>query len=97
LTARVPAAALGAFALAGVAAAPGPGPLLHEVRDGETLRTIAAETLGDAALWPALYRANRDQIRDPARLYPGQKLAIPTLTAEQRETARRESQAHELQ
>jgi len=90
------AAALGALALASVAATPGPS-VLHEVRDGETLVTIAAETLGDPALWPALYRANRDQIRDPARLYPGQKLAIPTLTTEQRETARRDAQVHKLQ
>jgi nucleoid-associated protein YgaU len=95
---RARAAALGTLALASVAAAPSPSPdALHEVQDGETLVTIAAETLGDPALWPALYRANRDQIRDPARLYPGQKLAIPTLTAEQRETARRDAEVHKLQ
>jgi nucleoid-associated protein YgaU len=85
---------LGALALAGVAAAPRP---LHEVRAGETLAEIAAATLGDSTLWPALYRANRDQIRDPARLYPGQKLAIPTLSEEQREAARREAQVRRLQ
>jgi nucleoid-associated protein YgaU len=67
------------------------------VRDGETLATIAADTLGDPTLWPALYRANRDQIRDPARLYPGQKLAIPTLSQEQREAARREAEVRKLQ
>jgi nucleoid-associated protein YgaU len=70
---------------------------LHEVRPGETLAAIAHETLGDAALWPALYRANRDQIRDPARLYPGQKLSIPTLSPAQREAARRESRVRRVQ
>jgi nucleoid-associated protein YgaU len=24
-----------------------------------------------------LYRANRDRIKDPARIYPGQELSIP--------------------
>lgn len=79
---------LAIFALAAVAATP---TSLHEVRPGETLTRIAALTLGDAALWPALYRANRDQIRDPARLYPGQKLAIPTLSPAEREAVRREA------
>jgi nucleoid-associated protein YgaU len=49
----------------------------HEVVPGETLWTIAETTIGDPTLWPALYRANRDQIKDPARVYPGQKLTIP--------------------
>lgn len=49
----------------------------HVVRAGETLAEIAAMTLGDARQWPRLYRANRDQIRDPAVLYPGQRLTIP--------------------
>jgi nucleoid-associated protein YgaU len=79
---------LAAFALAAVAATP---TALYEVRPGETLTRIAALTLGDPALWPALYRANRDQIRDPARLYPGQKLEIPTLSPAEREAVRREA------
>ena len=88
-------AALGALALAALAAAPPVA--LHEVRVGETLATIAAETLGDPTLWPALYRANRDQIRDPAHLHPGQKLEIPTLSPEQRDAARREAEVRKLQ
>jgi nucleoid-associated protein YgaU len=85
---------LAVFALAAVAATP---TALHEVRPGETLTRIAALTLGDAALWPALYRANRDQIRDPARLYPGQKLAIPRLSPAEREAVRREARARRPQ
>jgi nucleoid-associated protein YgaU len=65
----------------------------HEVREGESLATIAAMTLGDPWLWPALYRANRDQIRDPARLYPGQRLEIPTLSPEERQVVRRQAKA----
>ena len=49
---------------------------IHEVRPGETLWAIAKTTVGDPTLWPALYLANRDQIKDPALVYPGQQLAI---------------------
>ncbi len=50
---------------------------LHVVRPGESLATIAEQQLGDRALWPVLYKANRDRIKDPARIYPGQELSIP--------------------
>jgi nucleoid-associated protein YgaU len=51
----------------------------HTVKRGETLPQIAAlpEVYGDSSLWPLLYRANRDQIRDPKVLWPGQQLRIP--------------------
>jgi len=51
----------------------------YTVRRGETLPQIAgrAEIYNDASLWPLIYRANRDQIRDPKRLWPGQVLTIP--------------------
>jgi len=50
---------------------------VHVVLQGETLWQIAAALSGDPHRWPELYRANRDQIRDPSMLYPGQRLAIP--------------------
>jgi nucleoid-associated protein YgaU len=51
----------------------------HTVRRGETLPLISAlpEVYGDSQLWPLLYRSNRDQIRDPKNLWPGQVLRIP--------------------
>jgi nucleoid-associated protein YgaU len=52
---------------------------VHVVRPGESLWRIAASVTGDPALWPLLYRANRDQIKDPSLLYPGQRLSIPDL------------------
>lgn len=54
-------------------------PSTYTVRRGETLPQIAArsEIYNDASLWPLIYRANRDQIRDPKRLWPGQSLRIP--------------------
>jgi nucleoid-associated protein YgaU len=50
---------------------------VHQVRRGDTLWRIAEQWTGDGSLWPALYRANRDQIRNPALLHPGQRLSIP--------------------
>jgi hypothetical protein len=51
----------------------------YTVRRGETLPQIAARTeiYNDASLWPLIYRANRDQIRNPTQLWPGQVLKIP--------------------
>jgi LysM repeat protein len=54
-------------------------PSTYTVRRGETLPQIAGRTeiYNDESLWPLIYRANRDQIRDPKRLWPGQVLTIP--------------------
>jgi nucleoid-associated protein YgaU len=53
--------------------------LSYTVRRGETLPQIAARTeiYNESSLWPLIYRANRDQIRDPNQLWPGQVLKIP--------------------
>ena len=64
---------------------------VHTVAPGETLWQIAASTIGDATLWPALYLANRDQIKDPARVYPGQQLAIPEIAPDRHDAIRREA------
>ena len=47
------------------------------VEPGDTLSKIAARELGHPGLWPELYRANRDRIKDPERVYPGQELTVP--------------------
>jgi LysM domain len=54
-------------------------PITYTVRRGETLPQISARTeiYNDSTLWPIIYRANRDQIRDPKRLWPGQVFVIP--------------------
>ncbi|MDD2898109.1 MAG: LysM peptidoglycan-binding domain-containing protein [Desulfuromonadaceae bacterium] len=58
---------------------PPPLPTSYTVRRGETLPQISArsEIYNDSSLWPIIYRANRDQIRDPKRLWPGQIFVIP--------------------
>jgi nucleoid-associated protein YgaU len=65
---------------------------IHEVRSGETLWRIAQLTVGDPTLWPALYLANRDQIKDPALVYPGQRLAIPEIDPKERDSLRLEAE-----
>jgi nucleoid-associated protein YgaU len=69
-------------ALLALIAAPAAAERVHEVQAGETLWQIAAQVTGDPHLWPELYRANRDQIGDPSRLYPGQRLSIPEFDAD---------------
>jgi nucleoid-associated protein YgaU len=50
----------------------------YAVGDGENLWTISAkpEVYGEGLLWPLLYQANRDQIKDPRQIFPGQSLSI---------------------
>ncbi len=66
--------------LLGTAAPAFAGMRVHVVQPGETLWSIAAraEVFGDPLLWLLLYRWNRDQIGDPARIYPDQELMVPT-------------------
>lgn len=54
-------------------------PAYHTVMRGETIPQIAGqpEVYNDQTLWPLLYRANRDQIRDPGHIRPGQVFRIP--------------------
>ena len=71
----------------------------YPVRGGETLWTIAArkDIYADALLWPLLYQANRDQIKDPRQIYPGQNLAIPRQLSEQdKEAAREKARASKI-
>lgn len=49
----------------------------HVVRPGDTLWDIARGCLGDPFLWPELYRLNAGAVRDPARIFPDQRLALP--------------------
>ncbi|MFQ5514312.1 MAG: LysM peptidoglycan-binding domain-containing protein [Myxococcota bacterium] len=72
------------------------GTIEHVVRRGETLWSIAAQgdIYADPYLWPVIYRFNRDQIQDPALIYPRQRLQIPlTIDDETRQAARREAGA----
>lgn len=65
--------------------------LSYTVSAGELLWGIAKrpDVYGDPFLWPLLYQANRDQIKDPRIIYAGQTLTIPrNVSEEEREKAR---------
>jgi len=54
-------------------------PTTHTVVKGECLWYIAGypEIYGNPLEWPRIYEANRDIIKDPDLIYPGQVLKIP--------------------
>ena len=47
------------------------------VQKGDTLWAISRERFGDGILYVKLFDANRDSIRDPDLIYPGQIFTIP--------------------
>lgn len=51
-------------------------PKTHIVRLGDTLWKIALKYYGNGYLWRRVYDANRDKIKDPALIFPLQKLII---------------------
>ena len=48
------------------------------VTRGDSLWRISRLTYGVGTQYAVVYRANRDQIRDPNRIYPGQVFILPT-------------------
>lgn len=47
------------------------------VQPGHTLWAIAREEFGEGVLYVQLFEANRDRIRDPDLIYPGQVFTVP--------------------
>jgi nucleoid-associated protein YgaU len=50
---------------------------LYVVVKGDSLSKIATGQYGNAQKWRRIYEANRDLIKDPDLIYPGQQLRIP--------------------
>jgi nucleoid-associated protein YgaU len=49
----------------------------YTVKSGDSLSAIAKHEYGDANQWQRIYEANRDIIKDPDMIHPGQELRIP--------------------
>ncbi|CAO3411354.1 LysM domain protein [Azospirillum largimobile] len=47
------------------------------VQPGNSLWRLARRTYGDGMLYTSIYTANREQIRDPDLIYPGQIFSLP--------------------
>jgi len=52
-------------------------PRTYVVKKGDSLSKIAKEMYGDVKLWKKIYEANRDKIKNPDIIHPGQELTIP--------------------
>src|SRR4029453_18109186 len=52
------------------------GEEFYTVRPGDSLSKIATKYKG--VTWQKIFEANRDQIKNPDLIHPGQKLRIPT-------------------
>lgn len=50
----------------------------YKVQKGETLQKISKKFYGTTRKWNKIYEANRDTLKAPDKVYPGQVLNIPT-------------------
>jgi LysM repeat protein len=71
-------------------------PTEHKVVKGECLWWIAEykQIYNDPFMWPLIYKANRDQIKDPDLIYPNQVFSIPRdFTLDELKKSRRQAGA----
>jgi LysM repeat protein len=51
----------------------------YTIVPGDSLSKIAKRYYGDAMKYPAIFEANREVIKNPDLIYPGQQIRIPKL------------------
>ncbi len=62
----------------GVSAPPQPAPVeYYVIQKGDSLSAIAKRYYGNAKDYPRIFEANREVIKNPDLIYPGQKIRIP--------------------
>lgn len=49
----------------------------YEIQKGDTLWKVATEFYGNGSKYTAIFEANREVIKNPDLIYPGQKIRIP--------------------
>ena len=57
--------------------APSAKPTTYTVKSGDSLSKIAKHLYGDADKWHAIYEANKDRIKNPDLIHPGDVLTLP--------------------
>lgn len=60
------------------APAPSGGSKTYVVAKGDSLSKIAKREYGDANKWRVIFEANKDIIKNPDMIHPGQELKIPS-------------------
>ncbi|WP_296321590.1 LysM peptidoglycan-binding domain-containing protein [Reyranella sp.] len=69
---------VGEVKIAGVApASVDDGTQYYLIKSGDTLSAVAKQFYGDANKYPKIFEANREVIKDPNQIFPGQKIRIP--------------------
>lgn len=58
-------------------AQPGDNVDYYEIQKGDSLWKIAEKAYGNGAKYTAIFEANKEVIKDPDLIYPGQKIRIP--------------------
>jgi nucleoid-associated protein YgaU len=53
--------------------------VFYTVKKGDSLSKIAKAHWGDANKWPKIFEANKEVIKNPDLIYPGQQLRIPKI------------------
>ena len=56
---------------------PAPATRDYTIKSGDSLSKIAKQFYGNAGDWQKIYQANKDKIKDPDMIFPGQKIIIP--------------------
>lgn len=51
----------------------------YTIQKGDSLWKIAKKYYGDGNKYPKLFEANREVIKDPDKIYPGQQIRVPKL------------------
>ena len=51
--------------------------VFYTIKKGDTLWAIATKHLGNGARYPEIFEANKEVIKDPDLIYPGQQIRIP--------------------
>ena len=49
----------------------------YMVKKGDTLQKISSRFFGTTRKWGDIYKANRDRLKGPDKIYPGQVIVIP--------------------
>lgn len=49
----------------------------YEIRKGDSLWKVAEKVYGNGAKYTEIFNANKEVIKDPDLIYPGQKIRIP--------------------
>jgi nucleoid-associated protein YgaU len=67
---------------AALGAAPGEALAVRTVQPGHTLWAIARDRYDEPTMYVRVFEANRDRIRDPDLIYPGQVFVLPDMDEE---------------